>query len=210
MVAPCFGESFHDLEDTAYFSHTHDDSPTECESHPPDSSSSGSTSCDDQSRQEDCDVDSMPLSSEEESIESELEEDNDVEVVWAKSARGISGLGHVSGVKLYFTRDICEEKWIPKDSPPPKKKSVPAPKATARPAPRQAGWVAQAGAKPAAKSAPCSSASSSSAGATHPVPQFALKYPCNPLPPKGAHCHLAAIPPPGGGGETVARYGGRF
>ena len=36
--------------------------------------------------------------------------------------------------KLYFTRDICEEKRIPEDLVPPKK-LVPAPKATAKPAP---------------------------------------------------------------------------
>ena len=53
---------------------------------------------------------SMPSSSEEESSESDLEEDYDVEVVWAKSARGASGLGPVFDRKLYFTRDICEEK----------------------------------------------------------------------------------------------------
>ena len=44
------------------------------------------------------------------SSESELEEDNDVEVVWAKSARGVWGLGHVFDGKLYSTRDIREEK----------------------------------------------------------------------------------------------------
>ena len=156
-----------DLEDTAYFSRTHDDSPTESESSSLDPSSSGSTSSDDQSPQEDSDVDSMPSSSEEESSESEIEEDNDVEVVWAKSARGVWGLGHVFDGKLYFTLDICEVKWIRKDLVPPKK-LVPAPKARAKPAPKQAGRVAQVGAKPAAKPAPCSSATSSSA--THPVP----------------------------------------
>ena len=31
------------------------------------------------------------------------------------SARGVWGLGHVFDGKLYFTRDICEEKWVPKD-----------------------------------------------------------------------------------------------
>ena len=42
-------------------------------------------------------------------------------------ARAVSGLGHVFDGKLYFTRDICEEKWMPKDLVPPKK-SVVAPK----------------------------------------------------------------------------------
>ena len=57
----------------------------------------------------------MPSSSEE---EEEEEEDNDVEV---KSARGVWGLGHVFDGKLCFTRDMCEEKWIPKDLVHPKK-----------------------------------------------------------------------------------------
>ena len=116
-------------EDTDYFSRTHDDSPTESESESSDLSSSGSTSSD-ESRQEDSDVDSMSSSSEEE------EEGNDVEVVWAKSACGVWGLGHVFDGKLYFIRDICEEKWIPKDLVPPKK-SVVAPKARAKAAPSQ-------------------------------------------------------------------------
>ena len=76
-------------------------------------------------------MDSMPSSSEE---EEEEEENNDVEVVWAKSPCGVWGLGHVFDGKLYFTRDICEEKWIPKDLVPPKK-SVAAPKARAKAAP---------------------------------------------------------------------------
>ena len=173
----CFpkGMKLSDLEDTAYLSRTHDDSPTESESSSSDSSSSGSTSSDDQSRQEDSDVDSMPSSSEEESSGSELEEDNDVEVVWAKSARVVWGLGHVFDGKLYFSRDICVEKWIPKDLAPPKN-SVPALKARAKPAPKQAGRVAQAGAKPAAKPAPCSDVSSSSAGATRPVPVMQTEH----------------------------------
>ena len=94
-----------------------------------------------------------------------------MEVVWAKSACGVWGLGHVFDGKLYFTRDMCEEKWIPKDLAPPKK-SVPAPKARAKPAPKQVDLVAQAGAKPA----PCSDASSSSAGATRPVPVMQAEH----------------------------------
>ena len=87
-------------------------------------------------------MDSMSSSSEE---EEEEEEGNDVEVVWAKSTRGVWGLGHVFDGKMYFTRDICEEKWIPKDLVPPKK-SVAAPKARAKAAPpkskasRQMDW----------------------------------------------------------------------
>ena len=39
------------------------------------------------------------------------------------------------------------------------------------------------------------------------VPQFALKYPCNPPPPRGETITWQPSPPPQG--ETVARYGGR-
>ena len=102
---------------------------------------------------------------------------NDVEVVWAKSARGVWGLGNVFDGKLYFTRDICEEKWIPKDLVPPKK-SVDAPKARAKAAPqprgkpaaKRTGLAVQADAKAAAKPAPRAIAASSSTNATHPVP----------------------------------------
>ena len=66
------------------------------------------------------DVDPIPSGSEEEEEEEE-EEGDDVEVVWAKSAHGVWGLGHVFDGKLYFTPDICEEKWIPKNLEPPKK-----------------------------------------------------------------------------------------
>ena len=36
-------------------------------------------------------------------------------VVWMKSAWGTSRLDHTFGDKLYFTHDIPEEKWIPKN-----------------------------------------------------------------------------------------------
>ena len=55
-----------------------------------------------------------------------------MEVVWAKTAPGVWGLGHVFDGKLCFTRDICEEKWIPKDLASPKK-PLPTPKARAKP-----------------------------------------------------------------------------
>ena len=58
----------------------------------------------------------------------------------------------------------------------PPKKLVPTPKARAKPAPKQAGQVAQPGAKPVAKPAPCSIASSSLAGTTHPVPVMQTEY----------------------------------
>ena len=39
---------------------------------------------------------------------------SDTEIVWANSARGVWGMGHSFGDKLYFTRDISEGKWVPK------------------------------------------------------------------------------------------------
>ena len=36
----------------------------------------------------------------------------DVEVVWAKSARGIGGLGHVFEGQLSFTRDIMDSSML--------------------------------------------------------------------------------------------------
>ena len=106
-----------------------------------------------------------------------------MEVVWAKSARGVWGLGHVFDGKMFFTRDICEEKWIPKDLVPPKK-LVAAPKARAKAAPqprgkpaaKRTGLAVQAGAKAAAKAAPHAIASSSSASATHPMPVMQTEH----------------------------------
>ena len=40
---------------------------------------------------------------------------SDTEIVWVKSARGVWGMGHSFGNKLYFTRDIPKGKWVPKD-----------------------------------------------------------------------------------------------
>ena len=54
---------------------------------------------------------------------------SDTEVVWVKSARGVWGMGHSFGNKLYFTRDIPEGKWVPKNlrapANPPTKKAKP-------------------------------------------------------------------------------------
>ena len=73
------------------------------------------------------------------------EMDSDSEVVWAKSARGTWGLGHTFGDKLYFTRDIPEENWIPKKLEAP---------TVAKPAPKPA---PKRGKLPAAKPAAASS-----------------------------------------------------
>ena len=71
--------------------------------------------------------------------------DSDSEVVWAKSARGTWGLGHTFGDKLYFTRNIPEGKWIPKNLEAP---------TVAKPALKPvAKRGKQAAAKPAAASA---------------------------------------------------------
>ena len=50
---------------------------------------------------------------------------SDTEVVWVKSARGVWGMGHSFGNKLYFTRDIPPAK-------PPTKKAKPPPKSAAQ------------------------------------------------------------------------------
>ena len=53
-----------------------------------------------------------------------------------KSARGVWGMGHSFGNKLYFTRDIPEGKWAPKNllapAKPPTKKAKPPPKSAAQ------------------------------------------------------------------------------
>ena len=53
-----------------------------------------------------------------------------------KSARGVWGMGHSFGNKLYFTRDIPEGKWVPKNllapAKPPTKKAKPPPKSAAQ------------------------------------------------------------------------------
>ena len=125
-------------------------------------------------------MDSMPSNSEEEEEEEEEEEGNDVEVAWAKSARGVWGLGHVFDGKLYF---ICEKKWIPKDVVPPKNSMVApkargkaAPRTRAKPATKRTGLTAQASAKAAAKPALYAIASSSSDSAAHPVPVMQTEH----------------------------------
>ena len=61
---------------------------------------------------------------------------SDTEVVWVKSARVVWGMGHSSGKKSYFTRDIPERKCVTKNLPapakPPTKKAKPPPKSAAQ------------------------------------------------------------------------------
>ena len=68
---------------------------------------------------------------------------SDTEVVWVKSARGVWGMGHSFGNKLYFTRDLPEGKWVPKNllapAKPPNKKAKPPPKSAAQSIPVESG-----------------------------------------------------------------------
>ena len=56
---------------------------------------------------------------------------------------GVWGMGHSFGNKLYFTRDIPERKWVPKDllapAKPPTKKAKPPPKSAAQSIPVESG-----------------------------------------------------------------------
>ena len=68
---------------------------------------------------------------------------SDTEVVWVKSARGVWGMGHSFGNKLYFTRDIPEGKWVPKNllapAKPSTKKAKPTFKSAAQSIPVESG-----------------------------------------------------------------------
>ena len=68
---------------------------------------------------------------------------SDTEVVWVKSSMGVWGMGHSFGNKLYFTRDIPEGKWVPKNmlapAKPPTKKAKPPPKSAAQSIPVESG-----------------------------------------------------------------------
>ena len=61
---------------------------------------------------------------------------SDTEVAWVRSACGVWGMGHSFGNKLYFTRDIPEGKWVPKNllapAKRPTKKAKPPPKSAAQ------------------------------------------------------------------------------
>ena len=54
-----------------------------------------------------------------------------MQIVWAKVGRGIWGLGHVFEGKLYFTKDIVGDTFVPinrKPKPIPKPQAKPASK----------------------------------------------------------------------------------
>ena len=65
--------------------------------------------------------------------------DQCVDIIWAKAARGVWGLAHVFNNKLFFTRDIMDDDAVPKHfnvpDPKPKPKPKPAPKASVAPKP---------------------------------------------------------------------------
>ena len=54
-------------------------------------------------------------------------------LVWAKAGRRIWGLGHVFEGKLYFTKDIVDDSFVPRN-----RKPKPIPKPEAKPAPKAA------------------------------------------------------------------------
>ena len=56
-----------------------------------------------------------------------------MQIVWAKAGRGIRGLGHVFEGKLYFTKDIVDDIFVPRN-----RKPKPIPKPEAKPAPKAA------------------------------------------------------------------------
>ena len=60
-------------------------------------------------------------------------EDDEVQIVWAKVGRRIWGLGHVFEGKLYFTKDIVDDSFVPRN-----RKPKPIPKPEAKPAPKPA------------------------------------------------------------------------
>ena len=59
--------------------------------------------------------------------------DDEVQIVWAKAGRGIWGLGHVFEGKLYFTKDMVDDSFVPRNRKP---KTIPKPEA--KPAPKPA------------------------------------------------------------------------
>ena len=70
--------------------------------------------------------------------ESDASPDNEqcVDIVWAKAARGVWGLAHVFDGKLYFTLNIMDNEAIRKHFLVPKPKPKPAPKPKGKVAPK--------------------------------------------------------------------------
>ena len=79
------------------------------------------------------DFDSELLTSDDSSSCSYSGKDDEVQIVWAKVGCGIWGLGHVLEGKLYFTKDIVDDNFVPRNRKPkpiPKLATTPAPKPT--------------------------------------------------------------------------------
>ena len=89
----------------------------------------------DSSHDSDTDSDSELLTSDDSSSCSDSEEDDEVQLVWAKAGHGIWGLGHVFEDNLYFTKDIVDDSFVPKNRKP-KPISKPAAKPAPNPAPK--------------------------------------------------------------------------
>ena len=68
--------------------------------------------------------------------------DQCVDIIWAKAARGIWGLAHVFNNKLFLTRDIMDDDAVPmhfnvpESKPKPKPKPAPKPNAAPKPVPK--------------------------------------------------------------------------
>ena len=88
---------------------------------------------DDLGTESDSDSDCELLTSEDSSSALDSGEDDRVEIVWAKAARGVWGLEHLFEDKLYFTKDIVDDSFVPKNRKP-KPVSQPATKGAPKPA----------------------------------------------------------------------------
>ena len=66
-------------------------------------------------------------------------EDDEVQIVWAKAGCGIWGLGHVFEGQLYFTKDIVDDSFVPRNRKP---KPIPKPEAKLAPKPAPKGKCA--------------------------------------------------------------------
>ena len=61
------------------------------------------------------DFDGELLTSDDSSSRSYCGEDDEMQIVWAKVGRGIWGLGHVFEAKLYFTKYIVDDNFVPRN-----------------------------------------------------------------------------------------------
>ena len=59
-----------------------------------------------------------------------------MQIVWATPGPGIWGLGHVFEGKLYFTKDVVDDSFVPRTRKP---KHIPTPEAKAAPKPASKG-----------------------------------------------------------------------